>query len=375
VSNTITAQDVREAGNLISLDDLTTILGSTEPLNTVPFDTGKDVKFRINTDWNVNIESKSGDEAVNAFVSVGDKEVQLSKDALLEATSRCGMPKKWVERYPAQYIEGPLNWHMHQSGEGELHYQVLQAGPDQLGVAVIRQTLRPFSNLRLVDEAVQGIRSHYGSDTEVMADPHLYHSLRRSDFKLVVPGDSRIIESKRNTDDNPDKWCAGLDFHNSLIGEDQTAITGHMFCFWCANGCTTEHDAVTPWSRKSSGQEEDDVMAWAKASVEEILGGQEHQFDMLDALQQEQLSGDVNTVLADIFRTYDVPVTSRPTIIENMVESEDTSSYGVMNAITAAANDPDLGPKQAAQLQRVGGRLAVAAHHRCNECGRLDLTS
>lgn len=383
---TYTAEEVREAGNLIEVADLEAMLQTTEPVSPTLFETGPGISVRVADNWNDEIEAIGADDPVDASITIelpnGQKrEVPLSRDALLEVSSRHGLPKPYMSRVPGHLIEDNINYHF-QGKEGTKAYQVLEV--NGLGVAVIRGTLTPFSNLALLEEGIKGIENVYGKGTKVMVAPHVHNTLRRSDFRLVIPADERtthVVPSYRNTDDNPDLWCVGANFHNSLIGETLTDIDTFMFAFWCANGCITEHGHSKTWNRKSRGQDPNDVYEWARLSVEEAIGGLEedtqrqleHQFAMLDALTNTDLEGDVSTVLHDIFKTHGVPVSIREGIIERMADTGDESSYAVMQAITAAANDPELGPKQAEKAMRVGGLLPQIAHAKCSECHRLKL--
>src|SRR5687768_15872626 len=155
--------------SLITLDAAKEILSKTEPLSTCTFSVGSDIWFKLDPSWNMNQEalaSLDGDSVINGEVSVHGKAYQLTKDTLLEASSACGLSKGYVTKAPAKFITMQLNY-WYRGGLPEKDYKFLSAG--DTAFAMTRQSLQPFSNLRLVDQAVDGIREKYGNDVEIYA--------------------------------------------------------------------------------------------------------------------------------------------------------------------------------------------------------------
>jgi hypothetical protein len=103
----------------------------------------------------------------------------------------------------------------------------------------------------------------------------------------------------------------------------------------------------------------------------------EHEFQAIEELANTPVpfgsdgSPDVAAALADVFDTYRVPSEAREAIIENMVNSDDLTMYGVMQAVTQAANDADLPEKARLSLMEVGGDIPRATTQRCQTCRRL----
>lgn len=353
---------------LHSVEDLRATLATTEPMSSVGFPVGDSVKFKINPAWNHGIETKSGSDLVDAFVRVGKgatKEFQLTKDALLEATSVTGLPKGYVARTPANLVEPQLNYWFRE-GLGAKDFKLLVVN-DEAAHALTRSTVTPFSNIRLLDEALDTIHARYGDDAEVLVDYKNHHSLRSTAFRLIVPSESRILT---DTGTDNDSWSCGVQVKNSLIGESQTSIDGYLFRWWCTNGAIDTSASTGVWSRRSGGQG-DEVFEWARSAVDEVLGGLDHAFDAIQAMTEISLENEVADTLRDIFQTYRVPAPQREAIIKGMVDSDQLNMYAVMQAITAAANGADVDPLHAEALMRVGGELPHVAHDRCGACRRL----
>jgi hypothetical protein len=204
----------------------------------------------------------------------------------------------------------------------------------------------------------------------VLADYKYTHDLRRSSYRLIVPEHVRQIASAR-AGGKDDQWSTGISVRNSLVGETPTSVQGYLFAWWCTNGSINTHAKSGKYNRRTQGQEEAEVYQWAKQSVDGILGGLEHMLDAVEDLTTTPVEGEVHAVLADIFKEYRVPQKSRESIITSLVEIEDLTMYGVMNAVTQAANVPGVDDKAITALMEIGGDLPRATSSRCEHCHRL----
>lgn len=341
---------------LLTLDQVHERLQKTEPLSTDNISSESKIKFKLEADWAMGIDALDGTEAVGMTMTINGKEKQLTKEAALQAGANFGLPAAYAKKLPAVHTERLLNYH-YSGGIGDSEYKLLSVG-DRIS-AFTRPTLVPFSNLQLLDNAVAGIQARHGSDTPIFADYKFSNTLQQTDVRLIVPAQERVMQDTFMTDvpeNSQDVWMAGLHLSNSLIGKKQTTLEAYLFRWWCTNGATTFLEDVGTWSRRVDGQEED-VYAWARNSVDEILGGLESRFDQVQALAQLNVSGNTSDVLREIFSQYDVPVSQRDAIMARMLESNTLTMYTVMNAITQTANEEDMEPRRADRLMRIGGAI------------------
>jgi hypothetical protein len=230
-------------------------------------------------------------------------------------------------------------------------------------LAIMKATMTPFSNIRILEQILAGIEAKYG-EGEVLADYKFHHDLRRTAIRLIVPEQMRSVREN-------DPWSVGVQIQNSLTGESATAVDGYLFRWWCTNGAIATHSSTGKYNRKLHGRDPETLYEWARESVDEILGGLEHEFDALEELANTPLEGSVADVLADVFEQYRVPTTTRETIISNMVNSDDLTMYGVMQAITQAANEEGLSEPLRNAILAIGGDLPRAYSERCQSCHRI----
>ncbi len=354
---------------LLTLADARTLLATTEPLATVEFSIDQGNEFLVDAGWQHGIDAKAGSEQVGAHVILGGTEYPLSKDALFAAAGMCGLRATSAARCPAELLAAHLNYWF-RTGLADLRgkhdYQLLVAAGT--GSAITRAAVTPFSNLRLLDQAVAGIEARFGAGTEILADYKIAHSLRRTHLRLIVPATHTELHDTGTADD---VWSLGLQFRNSLTGEDKTSIDGYLFRWTCTNGQTDSAATSGAWTRRSGGTEAD-VYDWARAAVDDVLGGLEPALQAVQALTRIPVRGEVNAVLRDIFTHYKVPLGERSRIIEKLVDADgELTMYTGMNAITEVANDTDLDPAHVDNLLRMGGDLPHTVTDRCGTCRRL----
>lgn len=344
---------------LVPLDRLATILASTEPLSTQDINGDTRVRFRLQPGWEDSLEAMSDIEPVEAYITVDGVEHQMTKEAALQATSEIGVPMALVKKTPGALIEPLLN-HFWGSGLGGKEYKALAVGPNVS--AFTKGSITPFSNLDLIEQITTAVEARYGSGARVLADYKMSHTLHSTDVRLILPDiQETILDTHMNDvpDSSADIWLGGIHLRNSLVGKGQTTIEPYLFRWWCTNGATTERRAGMAWSRQGSdGQNLESVYAWAQAAVDEVLGGMEKEFESVQALTHLSVEGNTADVLTEIFQRYDLPVSQRESIRENIENmSGRLTLYSVMQAITQVANDPQMNPARADRLMRIGGAI------------------
>ena len=352
---------------LLSVDEVLERLAPTEGLATVDLPTPDEgtAQFILPEGFNAGLKEAPSVQVTDARISVGGIEHRLAKDALLAMTTAAGITREYVCKIPAELLEPHLNYWWQQ---GTFAFKLLtNANGD--AIAAVKENITPFSNVRLVEQTVDAIREKMG-DVEVLADYKFQHDLRATHIRLIVPDSVRTIHSQRHGQQQEDVWSTGIEIRNSIIGEKPLSLRGYQFAWWCTNGATSTHASSGNYNRRTQGQGEE-TYEWARGQVDAILGGLEHELDAVSDLVGVQLEGGVAQVTQSVFERYRVPLASREEIISHLVNSDDLTAYGLMAAVTEAANRPDLPFGQVASLLDIGGDLPHAMGDRCANCNRL----
>lgn len=354
---TVVVDQMRD--RLLSLDEAAHRLQETEPVASTILDATSKISFEISENWKDEISAREDTDVVEGTMTVNGHEMPLTKRGLLSAASNFGITEAYaVKRIPGYLLQSLLNYH-YGLGLNGAEFNMLTV--DNKVSAFIRPTLRPFSNVRLFEEIVDGINRQYGEATEILVDYKFTNSLARTDVRFIIPERERVIRDGNMNDvpvDQPDLWSSGIHFSNSLMGKTQTSIEAYLFRWWCTNGCTESPGDIGTWSRKSNGSEEGELYYWAREAVDEVLGGMEDRFDQVQRMTKIDVSGGrTSDVLKEVFSSNSVPVAQRDRIQERLLGADSLTMYTVMNAISEEANNPDIDPNHADRLMRITGDI------------------
>ncbi len=356
---------------LFTLDQAHAILAATEPLGAVPFDLGENVRFDVDRGWQHGLDARAGSDVIGARLVVGpegaSREYPLTKEALLHATSICGLGRSYAARCPADLTAQSLNYWFRDgllSRQVPHSYQLLTVAG--AGAAIIKPGVTPFSAVNLLSRTVDAIHTRYGAGTEVLVDYKFHHSLKKTHLRLVVPETMKVITG---TGVDDDIWSVGVQLRTSITGEDRTSLDGYLFRWWCTNGATDVRASSGVYSRRA-GTAPEEVYDWTGAAVADILDAVEPGLDRVQEMTGHRVDRASN-VLREIFDLYRVPVADRAAIIEAVSGIDPLTMYDIMAAITEAANNPELDPSRVDVLLRTGGDLPHAATRFCDECYRI----
>lgn len=356
---------------LFTVPEIRARLAKTEPLSEATLAAGGTTHpvIAYGEDW-----AKTGltDPAAVTLTVPGGEKFRLTKQGALELGSECRITRGYQEAIPANLLQENVNWWL-KTGLGDKQLKLLTSGTHHqdgeelpIAVAMCRATISPFSNLRLLDEMLEGIKRVYGAG-EVLVDYKFHHDLEYTAFRLIVPGEHRIIANERTADDT---WSTGLQVKNSLIGLKQTELAGYMFRWVCTNGQIDVSHSTGGFARRGTTPEE--AYAWAAENVDEVLGGLESSLDNVQELTTQPVEGAVVTVLTDLFNQYRIPVREQHRVINDMADTGgELTMYDLANAVTRAANLTDLPYRAVERLMTMGGRIAHAMGGRCESCHRL----
>lgn len=363
----VTSQDMIDRNKLMTMDQVRERLSLTEPLDAVPMRIGeRNTKFRLSTGWNHDVEEMSDSAPVDAFLTIGSTEYQLQKSALFFLTSQMGMNAAYATKFPPQLVEPHLNFYYGFMKEKDLKAYV----HDGQVLALSSMTIDPYSNLRLLDEALAGIENKYGKNN-IYADYKFTHNLQRTHLRLIVPETARTLQ---DTGEDNDDWSIGIQIVNSLIGQERTSIDGYLFRWACTNGAIDMNSSSksTTWDRRS-GKPEEELYEWARETVDDVLGGLEHTLDKVQEMVHVDLDDATSAFAKEVYRENKLSNTVRDLVNENLVNSDNLTLYSIMQSLTAAANNPDLNPAQVMNLLQAGGSMVDISHRRCNACNHLTL--
>lgn len=357
----ISADSMRS--ELLSLDSVRETLARTEPVDYISL--SRPVRWHFGPNWDEGLAEKDSFDLLPITVSVAGRDYPITKEALFSATAACGLRPSYVAKLPSRFLAPQLEYWF--SG-GRIKNQQKLVLVNHVGTVVTRESVTPFSNLRLLSEALDVINEFYGS-RDVWVDRKFTHTFQQTHLRLVIPEKLRTIE---NTGIPADNWSVGLQICNSLSGAIPTTINGYLFRWWCTNGAVTTGPESAVWKRKLRVKSDEDVYEWAKDAIELVLEGLEKSLDQVQHTAEIDVTGELADTLEDIFVRAGLPIFIREKVVAQLLDHPGPRTmYTVMNAITRAANDPEMQPMHVRSLMTLGGSLPAQVSSRCNSCHRM----
>jgi hypothetical protein len=369
-------QSVREAGNLISVEDAVAVLQTTEPMVEYEFnlDGTDNVKFFLPDGWNDGIEDTDSSELTDCTIDVSGNQVRLTREALLTMTSAVGLQKPYVLKTPGPLIEPHLNYWINNNGVAATDAMKLMVKDDE-GVGFIKSSKAVFPNLPVLEKVLERIEAKFKIPShELYVDYKIEHSLERTALRLILPEISRTISSARSNGQN-DEWSLGIQITNSMMGHPETRlnVSGYLFAWWCTNGSISQHATSGNYNRRVQGQDFEEVIDWIGANTDHIFNDLNLELQDVEDLAEMSLVGELNTVVLDVFKELKVPKPVRKPILDFLIDSDDLTGYGLMQAITQSANSPDVTDKVRENTMRIGGTVPSVLADRCGQCHRIHL--
>jgi hypothetical protein len=361
--------DINEMrGKLLTLDQTRERLEPTEHLSQFTFGTdgSNDVRFSLPNNWGVGLKERDDLFVTEAHINIDGMERPLTKGAVLKAASEVHLSAAAVMDTPSNLVEQWLNYYYSHGAGSDKGKELKLLASDTAGLAFTRATINPYSNTALLDQALAAITEKYGTE-DVLVDYKFHHDLESTNMRLIVPSHVRHINSARVEKASDDPWSVGLEIRNSVTGSESLEIRGYLFAWWCTNGATSTFATSGKYRRRPTA-DPSEAYDWARSVVDEVLGGLESELDSVQELTQIPLEGELNETLHGIFEQFRVPTRSRDLVMANLVESDDLTAYGLMNAITAAGNNSDLSAGAVSQLLTAGGAVAHKMADRCTAC-------
>ena len=348
---------------LLTLDQVKELIGYTEPVvtKTVTLDGTTDgiIVFSLPAGWNIGLKDKDGLELTQAEIAVGGNAYTLSKDAALDFTKAIGLPDNYVYKTPGVMIQSHLNYWAAHSPD----LQIKMLLHEETVLSTTKNGITPFSNLALLDTILEKLDDKGYPKDEILFDWKSHHDLNITTLRMLVSIPDVIGDHV---------WINGLEFRNSLTGTKPLSVRGYLF-----NG-STGGSAITlngagKFNRKIMGQDMDTVNEWLNLAVDNVTEVFAHENEILESIVDLPL-GKTEKVIANVFRTYKVPLKVRKDILEAFEENKyEETYYGLAQAVMDSANKDGLPEHFVTTILEVAGDIIRTAHAHCDHCKQVIL--
>jgi hypothetical protein len=365
---------------MLSVDEARERLAPGDQLGSVVFECGDPDLTIVHQDgW----FARELTDPAPAWLDVpGAGTFQLTYQAARQIGSTARIPQRLQEFLPEAVLDDAVNFALRKGLGDKRALKLLTSGTGAspggvevpLAVAQARDTITPFSDVRLLETVLRCVRARFGDEAADTAcvDFKFWRDLEHTSFRVVVPAVQTVL---LGTDEDQDAWCYGIEVRNSLTALKQTTVSGYLFRFATLAGCLDIEHASGGFPRRGSTPE--GAFAWTAEACRDIFEGVEHAFGGLQALVGQPLDGSYHRVLRQLFRDNGVAKDQQLRVISTLEDYEgELAMYGLMNVGIEAANLPDLGWRQATSLMLYGGDILHRGGGMCdgslkNGCRRL----
>jgi hypothetical protein len=352
--------DARAVG-MLTVEEALARLAPGDQLGSVVFDCGDpDLTVAHEDGW----FARELTDPAPAWLDVpGAGTFQLTHQAAKQLGSTARIPQRLQEFLPEAVLDDAVNFALRKGLGSKRALKLLTAGAGvspggaqvPLAVAQARDTITPFSDVRLLETVLRCVRAQFGDEAADTAcvDFKFWRDLEHTSFRVVVPAVQTVL---LGTDEEPDAWCYGIEVRNSLTALKQTTVSGYLFRFSTLAGCLDVEHASGGFPRRGSTPE--GAFAWTAEACRDIFSGVESAFNGLQALVKQELAGDYSRVVRQLFKDNGVSKEQQLRVVSTLEDYEgQLTMYGLMNVGIEAANLPELGWRQATCLMLYGGDI------------------
>lgn len=345
----------------ITLDDARAALATTSGLAEIihPYQGGS---------HNFHMETAQGALAPEVWLDLGGESYRLSREAAVSAVERLpGGSATIAERWPLDLTIQALNFFFdHREGD----FKALVDADGNLR-QFVKPTAMLFDPVRVLDAMADAMGRYGGKDNVVVKD--FTHGLDETHFSVIVPSGmaESFVEARPG-----DVTVGGLYFTGSLLGKGKTELAVFTDRVLCSNGMVSPATSVR---FRAGGADEDaegpmdKMLEWLVTSCESLTTTSlPQEYERLRHLTEHNVDdAHIATTMADIFSRFDIPATAHAAIHEALVEEADGTMYGIVQAITRAAqHSPSLTDSQRYGLMRRAGDVTLHSQQLCNTCQR-----
>lgn len=372
---TYSAAQLAETKNLVTFEEMMTELSASENLTRRAISTdGTDlVRFDFADDFAEKFDDLSAtDLLVGAEVRVDGTAYQLTKGSFTRALQQVGLRPTYGKKTPGKMLAEHVNYHF--SHRGTKSDMVTLLSNDHILLEMVPDSRTVFSTFQVVDTVARAAAEHFGTRVDNLFFDYKYQNkLDRSAVRLIVPDTQKTIKAMRHGSTQEDIWSTGIAVHNSMTGEVDTplSVSGYLFAWWCTNGSTTTRAHGETFTKRAVGTEWEDVSDWLEASTFSTLEVLPEELDKVEELTRMNLAGELGSTAQQVLRSFDLPASEMDAVRDFLIEGDDLSGYGLMQAITQAANDPDLPDAKVARILDAGGAVAHSLVDRCGTCHQV----
>ena len=354
--------------SLYTLDEAHKILAAQNIKASLIVEPDMPVHFSTPQQWSSDIKNLEDDDDTEAILNVGGTDYILTKRALELLGLKYHVTRKYMSIVPSSLLEPHMDYWLSDRVDD---FRLLLSGDRVVGMS--KSSKAPLFPATTVLEVVADklAEALHIAPEDLHVDYKLAHDLDSTYFRIFAPTVSRVITAKRDGEEANDEWSPGVAVSHSQSGMFSTTFETYLFNWGETNGVIATHAAAGKFDRRSHGDEFSELDDWAGVITNDIVLDAPLQLNDVEALVTVDLKGEMADAANAVFRRFKVPTAAQGVILDELVSVDDWSAYGLLNAISGAANPSDTDEAIRSKLFRAAGDMAAAYAERCETCHRI----
>ena len=367
-------EDIARAGKVVPVGVVEKLLQLTEPVeqHIIKTDGTTKVTFDMPTGWNLDLREIDPSNITSCKVHVeGLGSYYLSKGAILGVLNQIGISDHYSYKTPGHLLAPQLEYWFQNGMSKDVDVKMVTKG--EYAVGFMRPDYQVVSNLEVLNQIKKYLKDNKMKQ-DLYVDPNIVNSYTHTEFRIILADDTFEVDTIRNGEKVTDTWHLGLHISNSLITNITTPLTiaGFMLERNSQAGILPSYSNLMGY-RRPSLMDPEDLRGWVHSTVDQVLSILPAEAELVQHMPEHSLQGKVGPLTTDLFRTMKIHRKAQEGALENLAQSGDMTSYGVMHALAKTTADIDLklSDKVVNHVQRVCGTLPENSEAMCDSCGRL----
>lgn len=305
----------------------------------------------------------------------GEQPLELTQTAHHQLAEYAGIPRAYYDRMmteaPLLLADNVNRWLI--DGATAKHKRMIRTLDGRVR-GIMSNSFRPLDNYDLADAVLPALREA-GAKIESCAvtDLRMYIKATLPQLDRELPMPAGLVMGQGHTIFTR-ALRGAISISNSEVGYGRLVIAPAMLERQCTNLATFKDDGFAALHLgKKKGDDEnvqqyltdatkrlEDAAIWAKARdvIKAICDGRvmDKLIEQMTAARADRIEGDVAEVIEVFGKRHDLNETERGGLLRHLIDSGETTRYGLQWAVTRLAQDVESYDR-ATELERLGGKV------------------
>ena len=378
-------EDVVRSNEVISLEELQSVLAKTEPVSSVVIGRNGEtqVSFTIPSDWAEGIKDIDGSSLTSCRITIRGNSYVLTKNAILGYCRMVGLSDRYASKCPANLLKSQLeHWVTTEAISTSGSARAIIVGEDRpkdsvrYVVGFSNPDLPVISNVKLL-EAIKVVAQLGHATGQILVDSNVTNNYLHTDFRLFFPEKSFEVETYRDGEDVTETWCLGVHISNALVPNAKRllSVSGMLYRLSPSKSIVLPEYSNLTMPKLTAEFSDEDIPNWAASMLGQVFALLPAEAVLLQDAAKFDVTGRMGVLATDFFRTTKIHRKIQASALDHLADSGTMTLYGLISSLGQAATESYTAiPYDVINhVSRSCGILLTRSDTICKTCGRFHL--